>query len=153
VFGWTHLEAIGKASPRVLHAGLAASLAVSLALLLPLRLVQVADFVRPYASARAAIERTPADLVLVDPGGLFYADDLVRNRPFLDQRPIAVDLAYLKPAQLDGLCAGRTVALFGVAEGARYGIRRTGRWATPALDELRRRLRTGTCANRLNMAP
>jgi hypothetical protein len=151
-FGGVHLAATDKVSPRALRAGLVAGFAASVVLLLPLRLFQVDGFVAPYAAARDAIARTPADLVLVDAAGLFYADDLVRNDPFLTHRPVAADLASLKPDQLAPLCAGRTVAVFSARDGARYGIRETAAPATADTRELRRRLRQGACPDRREIA-
>jgi hypothetical protein len=151
-FGWVRLRDAGTASPRVLRAGLAAACAASLVLLLPLRLVQVGGFVRPYAAAQAAIARTPADLVLVDAAGLFYADDLVRNDPLLVRRPTILDLAALTPGQLETVCAGRTVAVFNRRDGLRHGIRESGAPASARLLELRRRLAAGACADRREIA-
>ncbi|MBV9508853.1 MAG: hypothetical protein JO303_01065 [Caulobacteraceae bacterium] len=108
----------------------------SLAVLLPWHLVQAHDFVAPYRAAYAAIQRAPADIVLVDGRGLRYADDLVRNAPDLANRPLIIDLQSLTPAQLADLCRRFRVARFGAPEGRALGIGTTDAAASPAVPPL-----------------
>lgn len=80
-----------------------ASLA-TLILILPLRAIQVERFVRPYADASAFILAQPADLVLVDSSRNLFAQDLVRNDPYLERRPRVMLLSTLNRIQLAELC-------------------------------------------------
>jgi hypothetical protein len=94
-------------------------------ILLPWRLYQVARFVWPYADAVEAIRSAPADVVVVDPSGVAFGADLVRNDPFLRNRPIVLGLQGLDEAAVRSVCAGYRVALFDRRHGTAYGIRET----------------------------
>ena len=67
---------------------------VSLLVLTPLRAWQAWDYVRPYATAYAAVQSANADVVVVDNIGsvLFDQGTLVRNDPFLANRPKVMEL-------------------------------------------------------------
>ena len=101
---------------------MAASGLFCLALAMPLRAHQVADFIRPYAKARQIITGSKADVVFVDSRGLWYGDDLVRNDPFLEQGPKVMHLSLLTGLQIRQLCAAHSVALFAYAQGKAVGI-------------------------------
>jgi hypothetical protein len=64
---------------------------------LPLRCVQAERFVRPYARAADALHSIRADIVALDPRDAWYSADLIRNDPFLEQRPVIVTLFGLTP--------------------------------------------------------
>ena len=68
----------------------AVSLALSLAVQLPLRAVQVAGVVRPVAASLAFIRAQPAEVVTVPVDELWYGLDLLRNDPLLRDRPVVV---------------------------------------------------------------
>lgn len=82
--GRTYFPQHGPLAPRVL---VLSTVAVAL-LCLPVRLWQAHDFVRPYAEADAAIAAMDADFVIVEAHQGYYFQDLVRNDPWLQQRPI-----------------------------------------------------------------
>lgn len=119
-YGWTRVA--GTAERQRLYGAFAAATAASLLVLLPLHLAYAQRLVTPYRTAYAAIVRASAEVVLVDRTGLFYADDLVRNRPDLANRPLVMDLDSLTAAQIVELCRSRRVARFGFAEGMAAGI-------------------------------
>jgi hypothetical protein len=73
---------------RTVSALLAASLAATLLFQWPLRVRQVERFVAPYARALDFIEHAPAPLVAVDVKSGWYAQDLVRNDPLFEHRPL-----------------------------------------------------------------
>jgi hypothetical protein len=98
-----------------------AGAAFSLLVLAPVRALQVRSFIAPYAAAARTIARADADVVAVDPTGMFYASDLVRNDPWLRNRPKVVDLVTATPAQLRALCASGSVAVFDRTGG--FGLR------------------------------
>ena len=88
--GWDSLqESVGtRAATRFFAAGAVASLLI----LLPLRCFQVESFVRPFARTAAVIHTIPAQLVAFDARDAWYSADLIRNDPFLAERPITVSL-------------------------------------------------------------
>ena len=90
--------------------------------LLPIRAVQAHLFASPYARAATIISKTDADVVAVDTRRITFAVDLVRNDPFLRNRPLIFDLSMLKPEQIDSLCATHTVAIFDVTAANVAGI-------------------------------
>jgi hypothetical protein len=100
--------------------GLAA--AFSLLVLLPWRAVQAEAFQRPYARAAAAIARSKADIVIVDPNGLMFGSDFIRNDPFLETGPKVMQLSELEPETLSALCRSKTIALFDAPQGLALGI-------------------------------
>ena len=123
-YGWCALTAGRDArDSRAAVAALGAATAVSLCLLLPFKAGMAAAFIRPYRLAEAAIVRAPADVVLVDWSGLMFADDLVRNDPFLRNTPKVMDLAALDAAQIATVCRRFRVALFDRREARALGLR------------------------------
>jgi hypothetical protein len=100
--------------------------AISLAVLLPIHLIQARDFVVPYRRAYAAIRAAPVDVVLVDGTGLLYAEDLVRNAPDLSNRPRVMDMMALTGPGMVRLCRRYRVARFTAAEGRAWGIGASG---------------------------
>jgi hypothetical protein len=98
--------------------------AVSILWLFPLRALQAHAYVHPYAAAYAAIQRAPTQVVLVDPAGAWLTIELVRNDPFLGNRPLEFDLSNLTYTQVADLCSRYTVSVFGPADAVRFGIPR-----------------------------
>jgi hypothetical protein len=80
-------------------------------------------FVRPYASAVAAIEGANADVIIVDPTDIWYGEDLVRNDPFLRTKPKVLSLPRLDEMRLGELCRRYDVAIFDRADAQRLGLR------------------------------
>jgi len=76
----------------------------------------------PYVRAADAIEHTATDLVVIDQSGLLFAEDLVRNDPFLRNRPKVLDLTLLDEANLAVLCARYSISLFGRPQALAFGI-------------------------------
>jgi hypothetical protein len=123
--GWVRLT--GESGPQpwprpAAWAGLLACSAISLVVLLPWRSVQARQFIEPFAKSQAAIERTNVDVVLIDADKSFFAADLVRNSPFLINRPKIMNLIALTADQIDGLCEHQTVALFDATDATAFGV-------------------------------
>lgn len=118
-WSWTRLaDAQDSGAQRATaRAVFAAAAAASLLILLPIRLWQVHAFVHPYAVAERAIQASHADVVLVDSEAMWFGADLVRNDPFLRNRPLVMDLHALRPEQVAALCGKYRMAVFGAAEG------------------------------------
>jgi hypothetical protein len=102
---------------------LGCSATFAVAVLLPARLEQALRFLTPYREAVTAIEHASAQVVVVDPSGLYFGDNLVRNDPFLRNRPIVLSLAALDGDRLRSICGRFRVALFEHRDGLAYGIR------------------------------
>jgi hypothetical protein len=103
----------------------AVSLALSVAVQLPLRVAQVERETRPYAAAIRYLASIPADVVLLPIGSLWYDQDLIRNDPFLARRPVIAGLPGLTAAQVASLRAryGYRAREVTVAELRALGIR------------------------------
>ncbi len=120
--GWIAVTDRGSQAAKQATYALAASVLVSLLVLLPWRAYQVRAFVDPYASAIEAIRHADADVVLVDPTDIWYGEDLARNDPFLKARPKILSLPYLDETQLADLCRRYDVAVFDRDDARRFGI-------------------------------
>jgi hypothetical protein len=124
VAGWERLTRALPPEKRAPAAGAFAAIAAIAALVLfPVRALQAHGFEHPYAAAYAAIERDPAQVVLLDDTGRWFTADLVRNEPYLGNRPVVLRLTSLSADDLDDLCARYTVSLFTAADAGRFGIR------------------------------
>lgn len=111
---WVRLtDAGGLEARRAASVGIALIAVFSLAVLLPWRAAQASAFVTPYARAEAAIARArDVDVVAVDATGMWYAADLVRNDPFLRNRPKVVDLVVMRERHIRAMCSRYRVAVF-----------------------------------------
>jgi len=78
-------------------------IAASLLIQFPLRCFEAERFVRPYARTAAAIHAIPKDIVAFDWLEAWYSADLIRNDPFLEQRPIIVSIFQLTPEAVAAL--------------------------------------------------
>ena len=85
-----------RRAQRLVATGIAASLLIQL----PLRCFQTESFVRPYARTAAVLHAMPKDIVALDARDAWYSADLIRNDPFLEQRPMIVSLFGLTPAAI-----------------------------------------------------
>ena len=101
-----------------------ASAVATLLVQLPLRAIQAERFARPYAATLRFVATRQADAVLVDPNTAYYGRDLIRNDPLWMTGPVTVNLATLKPADVQELVRrypGR-VYLLTVPEMDRLGL-------------------------------
>lgn len=106
VVGWRAL--IEKAGERKARNFLLVAMAASFFLALPLRCFQAESFIRPFANASEAVHSMNARVVGIDPRLAWYSADLIRNDPFLENRPIVAGLVDLRPAEVVALArAGR----------------------------------------------
>jgi hypothetical protein len=116
------------------------SSAVAWLVLLPAHAKQAHDFVLPYVRASKAIEQTQMDAVIVDKSRLLFAEDLVRNDPFLHNRPKVLDLTNLSETDIERLCMQYSVAIFDYRQALALGVIPNDH-ATEFGDEARARLR------------
>jgi hypothetical protein len=75
----------------------------SLLIAFPLRCFQAATFVAPYARAATVLHAIPTQIVAANAGDAWYAADLIRNDPFLENRPMIVSIYGLNPASIAAL--------------------------------------------------
>ena len=101
VNGWEVL--VETAGARRARSFLLAGVAVSLLAAFPLRCYQAETFIRPFARASEAIHSMNAEVVGIDPRFAWYSNDLIRNDPFLEDRPIVVGLIDLMPQEVAAL--------------------------------------------------
>jgi hypothetical protein len=97
-------------------------IALSILIQLPLRCIQVEKFVRPYARTAAVLHAMPTDMVALRPHDAWYAADLIRNDPFLEQRPVIVSLYGLTPAAASALEKNGSVRIITRNDLARLGL-------------------------------
>lgn len=121
VSGWLRLEGtLGPASSRRL---LLLSCSIALLVQVPLRSHQVADFVRPFASASRHLAGAAEDVVVIDWRKYWYGQDLVRNDPLFRSRVKLMFADRLDAAAMEHLRAtGRTVRILGPGELDRFGL-------------------------------
>ncbi len=108
--------------PRLLRM-LAWSSAISMFVLLPIRAVQVNEFVRPFAQASAYLESLPHDVVLLDTTSIWIGQDLVRNDPWLRNRPLILDKAKTTPAQREAVAKNNSVIEVNFSDLQRFGLK------------------------------
>jgi hypothetical protein len=106
-YGWVRL--VPEAGPSRAWATVRCALLFTLGVALPLQLGMARSFVAPYAQLSREIGNAPAEVVVVDSEGGFYAHDLVQNGPDFLRRPLVMDLSLLSPAALNSLCRTKTV--------------------------------------------
>ena len=122
-FAWGRLtDRLDSPGNAAAGAAFVAIAAISLVVLLPIRAWQAHRFGRPYAAAEAAIRRSDAQIVLVHDNGIWFGQDLVRNDPYLRNRPLVMSLSALDESQMRFLCARYTISLFNSADARRFGI-------------------------------
>jgi hypothetical protein len=113
-----------------------ASAAASFLVLGPWRAWQARCFAAPYAAAEAAIRASRADVVVLDDRGAWFTADLVRNDPYLRNRPKALWLGALSAPQVESLCRDNVIAVFDRFDAARWGILLTPAAALTPSDQL-----------------
>lgn len=120
IAGWNALSArTGTHASRLF---LAAGVAASILIMLPLRCFQAETFTRPFARAAAAIAAMPNPVVALDGRDCWYCYDLIRNDPFLEQPPIVISLSRLTPESVAALEKTPGVQFLDRAALAHFGL-------------------------------
>jgi len=117
-FTW---DAVARRDPGRAGMILATAFAAGL-LLLPVRAGQAKEYVAPYRAAYARIASTPADVVLVEGEGIEQGVAMVRNDPWLSQRPLTLYRRDLQTAEIPKICRRFVVGVFQASDAARQGI-------------------------------
>jgi hypothetical protein len=120
VAGWYHL----KDAAGVQRANQFVVVAVIFALLiqLPIRCLQVESFVRPFVHAMSFIESAPEEFILIDHTRIWYSQDLIRNDPFLRNKPKVLFAQGLSKEQKKNLSDMGSVRLIKPAELIKLGL-------------------------------
>ena len=104
--------------------GIAATL-----MFVPLRFFQAERFLSPFADATAHIRSLDVDVAIVDTRNIHLSADLLRNDPWLRNRPVIVSLTNaIDLRQLADICKRRSLHIVRYEELKKYGIRLWG-WA------------------------
>lgn len=146
-YGWIALaDRFGADETRRAATIIAVASACSALFLLPMHFYQAYCFAAPYARASKAIERAGTDIVIVDKIDMLFGEDLIRNDPFLRNRPKVLDLSNLTEERLETLCSRYSVSLFDVNQAVQFGIMTSLRRKPDDLhDRLRRVLSERQC--------
>jgi hypothetical protein len=119
---WTRVTSASEHAQRRAWTALVAATAFVVVVALPARAIQVSQFIAPYARGEAIIQAAPQKVVIVDPEGIWYGQDWVRNDPFLERGPKVLAIDGLTAGQVRDLCARYDIGLvdrrFGAAVGA-----------------------------------
>ena len=118
----------------------------SVLIALPLHAIQARTLIAPGMAAESAIASADVDVVLIDDDGVLHGHDLVRNDPFLRNRPITLYAWFLEPGQLEALCSRYRMALFGREHIARFNLFASSDPMAERSLKLRETLRTLNCA-------
>ena len=140
-YGWIALSA--RATRDEMAASwtmLAICSAVAWLIFLPAHAKHAHDFAMPYIRAADAIEHASTDLVIVDKSRLLFAEDLIRNDPFLRNRPKVFDLTSLDEEDVASLCTRYSISLFDRSQALAFGIFPNDQ-LTKFDDEVRARMR------------
>jgi hypothetical protein len=109
----------GAEARRLLAVGTAATLVA-----LPFLLVQAHAFATPYAELDRLVGSAKADFVIVDTESPDWAVDVVRNDPWLRNRPLRFSSRDLDPEAVHLLCGRGTIAFIGGEHVALVGLNR-----------------------------
>jgi hypothetical protein len=148
--GW--IELWGRGGTQTRQAGLAAvlaSAAFTVLVLFPIRAFQINQYTAPYARAEALIRRQDADVVLLNGEGLLFPYNLVRNDPWLNNRPKVMAVAAMDQDLLDRVCRTLKVAVFDRSTGRAVGIRAINDTPFPIDAVFARRVKAGGCGTRI----
>ena len=110
---WVQLVPADKAQRPAMWGPLIAASAYVLCVQLPGQALQIHATLAPRIEASRVIATSGISIVVVDQRGLFDAEDLVRNDPFLQTAPMILNLTQLDDRLIARLCDhGRRVAVF-----------------------------------------
>jgi hypothetical protein len=100
----------------------AVSVVFSVAVQLPYRAHEIDALTRPLALTSNYIETRPSDFVIIETSDFWYSWDLVRNDPWLLQRPLVFNGARLTSAQRAELYRRGSVTVVGANEVRTFGV-------------------------------
>ncbi len=110
-FGWSRLASSKPHLRPDLNRAVGLCCAAMLLVAIPLRAFQVERVTASVSASVDLVEQSNSDVVLVDLPGIWFGPALVRNDPFLQQRPKVMGLQWLTPDQIRALCDAYTIAV------------------------------------------
>lgn len=140
-YGWQRLEKERAAA----RAFLAGGTLLTLGIALPFLLWQAREFLRPYAQLDAATRRIDADFVLIDTERPDWVVDVVRNDPWLRNRPLRFSSRHLDNEAVEDLCRRGTIVFVGKEWTGPAGLDREPRSDGPNFATLQERLAGRPC--------
>lgn len=126
-FGWQFAMKHFNTIDKVLLKQLVTVMIIMGAAGLGLRMAQIEQFVRPFAASSTFIEQLDRDLVFVDNKDVWFGVDLVRNDPYLRNRPKVLALSKLDDKALAYLCTNYTTIVVDYDSLAPFGMTRMPR--------------------------
>jgi hypothetical protein len=145
--GWLRwVDGLAEAERSRAWAGFGVVAAATALVLLPLRGWQANRYIHPQAAASQAIAAAEVEVVLVESTRIPFGWDLVRNDPWLQERPKVLLLEALGPDAIAQLCRRGPVRLFDATTAARFGIRLEEEPAPPEAVRARAALAQAGCA-------
>jgi len=120
---WSALTLEAKPSERGAAWGImGATTATALLILLPVHALQMHGYLSPYTRANAAIAASKSEAVVIETISIYHGIELIRNDPYLRNRPLTFDMGVLDEAMIRELCSRMSVSVFDGKEAARYGV-------------------------------
>jgi hypothetical protein len=101
---------------------LVASVAFSLLVQIPYRIHEIRTMVRPLALTWNYISTRPCDFVIIKTSDFWYSWDLIRNDPWLKQKPLIFNGNKLTSEQWNNLSGKGTVTVVGANEVKGFGV-------------------------------
>jgi len=89
---------------------------------MPYRMYEVRTMVRPLARTWAYIASRQCDFVIIETSQFWYACDLIRNDPWLKQKPLIFDAECLSASQKADLAQKGRVLVVGANEVCPFGV-------------------------------
>jgi len=138
-FGWGEL--VFESDPEQRRAAwsvMGAGTAAALLILLPIHLAQMHTYLSPYTRANAAIAGSKTDAVVIETISMHHGIELVRNDPYLRNRPLTFDIGVLDDALARELCSKMSVTVFGGKEAQPLGVMYVDPTPHPEYERLRK---------------
>ncbi|NNG02945.1 MAG: hypothetical protein HKM95_02445, partial [Inquilinus sp.] len=127
VNGWVMLSADRSTTIQTVKRVVGGLTALALLVGLPLRTLQARQFVGPEIAAIRHMQAIDADLAVIDTAGIWLWEPLIRNDPFLADRPLVLAMQYLTPEQMTALCRDYRFVLVDAHDLGRFGVKRIER--------------------------
>jgi len=129
IYGLLVLSAVGGAvalcragvTSSVLKA-VTASVVFSACIQIPYRAYEIRTMVRPLALTSRFLEKQPCDFIILQTSEFWYSWDLIRNDPWLKQRPLIFDGTKLSTEQVNALQKEGRVIFIGAAQVKPFGV-------------------------------
>jgi hypothetical protein len=133
---WQELTEDAPPAQRMASWGVLAATSLAALLLVAAHAQQVHAYLSPYTRANAAIAERKTDAVVIETISIHHGIELVRNDPYLRNRPLVFDIGLLNEALISELCSRMSVSIFDGNEAQRYGVTRVDPTTHPAHEEI-----------------